>query len=116
MPYGDRTGPLGQGPMTGRGAGFCAGYGAPGFASPGFGLGFGRGRGWRRGGFGFRHNYYATGLFGWQRAGWGAPWPGAAAPTREDELAALKDQADALKSSLDAIEKRMKEIDENMDK
>ena len=27
MPGGDRTGPLGQGPMTGRGAGYCGGFG-----------------------------------------------------------------------------------------
>lgn len=25
MPFGDKTGPLGQGPGTGRGAGFCRG-------------------------------------------------------------------------------------------
>lgn len=30
MPGGDRTGPMGMGPMTGRAAGRCAGYGAPG--------------------------------------------------------------------------------------
>ena len=30
MPWGDRTGPLGQGPMTGRGRGFCKGVGQPG--------------------------------------------------------------------------------------
>jgi hypothetical protein len=76
MPFGDGTGPMGLGPMTGRGAGFCAGFGRPGFASPmpgyahpygyahlapvwprwgyGFGRGFvrgfgrGFGRGWRR--------------------------------------------------------------------
>ena len=29
MPRGDGTGPMGMGPMTGRGAGFCAGLGAP---------------------------------------------------------------------------------------
>jgi len=34
MPAGDRTGPLGQGPMTGRGAGFCAGFGVGGYANP----------------------------------------------------------------------------------
>jgi hypothetical protein len=52
MPFGDRTGPRGMGPMTGRGVGFCAGFGQPGFTSPmplrgwfGFGRGFGRGRG-----------------------------------------------------------------------
>ncbi len=31
MPWGDGTGPWGFGPMTGRGAGFCAGFGMPGF-------------------------------------------------------------------------------------
>jgi hypothetical protein len=27
MPRGDGTGPMGVGPKTGRGAGFCAGFG-----------------------------------------------------------------------------------------
>ncbi len=53
MPGGDRTGPLGLGPMTGRAVGYCAGYSGPGYGR-GFGLGRGRGRGfgrgfWRRG-------------------------------------------------------------------
>lgn len=34
MPAGDGTGPLGSGPMTGRAAGFCAGYPVPGYANP----------------------------------------------------------------------------------
>ncbi|MFP4397623.1 MAG: DUF5320 domain-containing protein [Desulfonatronovibrio sp.] len=33
MPGGDRTGPLGQGPRTGRAQGFCSGGNAPGFNS-----------------------------------------------------------------------------------
>ena len=52
MPRGDRTGPAGMGPMTGRAAGYCAGYNVPGYMNPvgrrfgmGFGPGFGRGRG-----------------------------------------------------------------------
>jgi hypothetical protein len=56
MPFGDGTGPMGRGPMTGRGAGYCAGSGRPGFASNvlrrgwlsfnrGFGRSAGRGRG-----------------------------------------------------------------------
>ena len=78
MPGGDRTGPIGMGPMTGRGAGFCAGSGAPGFADPAPGRGFGMGRGRGRiggggafggGGRGFRRWYYATGLPGWMRFG-----------------------------------------------
>ena len=53
MPGGDRTGPMGQGPMTGRGMGPCGrglgfGRGARGF---GRGAGFGRGMGWRSAGF-----------------------------------------------------------------
>ena len=58
MPRGDRTGPDGRGPMTGRAMGYCAGNDRPGYAEPGFrgrglgrgfgrGLGFGRGFGWR---------------------------------------------------------------------
>jgi len=34
MPAGDRTGPLGLGPMTGRAAGYCAGYPVPGLMNP----------------------------------------------------------------------------------
>lgn len=57
MPRGDKTGPEGAGPMTGRGSGYCAGYSVPGYANPtgGCGRGWGRGRGrgygrgWRRG-------------------------------------------------------------------
>ena len=61
MPRGDRTGPTGMGSMTGRAAGFCAGWGVPGYANntpgQGFGMGYGRGRrifgrGFARGGFG----------------------------------------------------------------
>ncbi|MBN1808339.1 MAG: DUF5320 domain-containing protein [Planctomycetes bacterium] len=58
MPRGDGTGPMGMGPMTGRAAGFCAGYNVPGYMNPipgvmGWGRGYGRGFGWgRRGGFG----------------------------------------------------------------
>ncbi len=61
MPGGDRTGPGGMGPMTGRAAGFCAGYSVPGYMNPIPGRGFGFGRG----GFGHRNLYYATGLTGW---------------------------------------------------
>jgi hypothetical protein len=34
MPRGDGTGPMGLGPMTGRAAGYCAGYPTPGFMNP----------------------------------------------------------------------------------
>ena len=55
MPKGDRTGPQGAGPMTGRAAGYCTGYPVSGYMNPvpgyGRGWGRGRGRGWRRGRF-----------------------------------------------------------------
>ncbi|RLA83694.1 MAG: hypothetical protein DRG31_05855 [Deltaproteobacteria bacterium] len=63
MPWGDGTGPMGLGPMTGRGAGFCAGFPVPGFMNPMPGRRFfGWGRGW---------GFWATGLPGWARWGWG---------------------------------------------
>ena len=34
MPRGDGTGPGGMGPMTGRAAGYCAGYSVPGYMNP----------------------------------------------------------------------------------
>jgi len=55
MPRGDGTGPNGQGPLTGRGMGYCAGYSTPGFMSQGFGGGMAFRRGFGRGkGRGFR--------------------------------------------------------------
>jgi len=113
MPGGDRTGPLGLGPMTGRAAGYCAGY--PGAGSlnfiPGRGF-FGRGRG--RGGHRWRNWFYATGLPGWQRAGWGWPpsygWP-SVGWTRDQELDALKGQAEYLEDALDGIRKRIEALE-----
>jgi hypothetical protein len=46
MPRGDRTGPWGAGSMTGRAAGYCAGYPVPGYMNLGRGWGRGFGRGW----------------------------------------------------------------------
>jgi hypothetical protein len=49
MPRGDKTGPDGKGPKTGRGVGFCSGGEQPGFKNAGDGRGMGRGRGFGRG-------------------------------------------------------------------
>ena len=48
MPIGDGTGPAGMGPMTGRAAGYCAGYPMPGYMNPYAGgrIGLGRGIGY----------------------------------------------------------------------
>ena len=75
MPRGNRTGPRGFGPMTGRGAGFCAGYNTPGYMNPGGRSGFiGRGGG-RGGGRGYRNMFYATGQPGWMRGGYQGYYP-----------------------------------------
>ena len=39
MPWGDGTGPAGMGPMTGRAAGYCAGFPVPGYMNPTVGWG-----------------------------------------------------------------------------
>ncbi len=145
MPRGDGTGPAGMGPMTGRAAGYCAGYPMPGFTNPipgrgfgGGGRGFGGGGrgGGGGGGWGRRNQFYATGLTGWQRAGYGYPaWGGAVpsygavpyaapfaggvapyaapygAPTREQELQALQSQAEYLDDALGGIRKRIGELE-----
>ena len=108
MPGGDRTGPAGMGPMTGRGAGFCAGYAVPGYMNPVSGRGFcGFGRG---GGRGWRHQFYATGLPGRARMGFGFGVPAAAQPV-ESEVDALKQQAEFLQNSLNQINTRIQEIE-----
>ena len=131
MPWGNGTGPAGMGPMTGRGAGFCAGYSVPGYANPvgggGYGFGFGRGGGRGRGGGGGRRSgYFAPGQTEWQNAGYGypagtgygaavpyaAPYAGVPyAPTKEQQADMLKGQAEYLEDQLAGIKKRMEELD-----
>ena len=113
MPGGDGTGPGGMGPMTGRAAGYCAGYPVPGFMNPIGGRGsWGWGPG--RGGWGRRNWFYATGLTGWQRAGLGYPpfyGAGYVAPTRQQELEALKGQAEYFEDALAGIKKRIEDLE-----
>jgi hypothetical protein len=111
MPGGDRTGPVGLGPMTGRGAGFCAGYSMPGYANPVGGRGFfgrGRGFGMRGGGRGRRNWFYAAGLPGWARAGYGMPF--ATGLTTREELEVLKEQAKYFEETLEETKKRIEEL------
>jgi len=120
MPRGDGTGPAGMGPMTGRAAGFCAGYPVAGFMNPvggrgyrgwgrggGWGRGFGRGFGWARTGFG----YPAWGGYAEPYGPGPYPAPFAQAPTPEQELTSLKQQAEYFQDSLDEIKKRMEELE-----
>ncbi len=135
MPHGDRTGPLGGGPKTGRAAGFCAGSGVPGYMNPGYGAniseplrgvgrggipwGGGRGRAWggrRRSwegpirlgrGFGVPYNEFSESPYKEQ--------PGqehTTEKTKSNEIEALKAQAENLKTSIEAIENRFKNTHE----
>ena len=125
MPFGDRTGPAGMGPRTGRGAGYCSGYGMPGYMNRGVGVGYGLGYGWGRGygrgmgygrggGFGWRHIYYATGVHGLGRGGYGGWWggyaPPVAYPVNTDEATYLKQEADYLEKTLESIKSRLDEL------
>jgi hypothetical protein len=110
MPRGDGTGPGGLGPMTGIGAGYCAGYVVPGFMNPyggRLGLGFGYGRGFRSG-----YAYpiaYVPPVYG----GGGFYQP-PAEPKQEMEM--LAEEAKALKEQLEAINKRITELEETKKK
>ncbi len=126
MPGGDGTGPLGQGPMTGRGLGYCAGYAAPGFAAGGrlgLGLGF-------RGGFGWRYPYY--GYYGrpWFGRGWwyrgyyptynatanpyySYPYAYSTGTIATDEVTTLKNTLSQISDTLNGISQRISELEKN---
>jgi len=85
--------------------GYCTGNPVPGYASsPRGGAGFGGG-----GRHGYRNMFYATGLYGWQRA---AVHPLAPVTvSKEQEIEALKRQADYFGDQLEAIRRRLKELE-----
>ena len=102
---------MGFGPMTGRAAGFCAGFGRPGYmtSGPGRGMGFGfRGGGGRR-----------------RRGAWGAPWaaqaagfwprgpqqPAFAGPTRQQEREMLQEQVQYMENALTELKQRLSELE-----
>ncbi len=97
MPGGDGTGPMGMGPMTGRGAGFCSGFSTPGYTNFGgrFGMGFGFGRG-----RGFGRRFFISGLPGWNRYGY-------ASYSRDDEKNFLKGQAEFLENQLEQVQQQL---------
>ena len=120
MPAGDRTGPWGAGPRTGRAFGYCAGNAAPGYMTPGpgFGRGFGRGLGLGRGfgrgpGMGRGRRFGHPGAWG----SWGyppavpyGPYPGAWAMPKAEEEAALADEVKFLEAKLARVKERLSEL------
>jgi len=103
MPRGDRRGPNGMGPMTGRGLGYCNNYSTPGFTKgvPRGGAGFnqvygrGFGRGMGGGGRGYRNfdnqNYYVP-------------------QNNVDEGKLIESEMETLKNQMSILEKRLSEI------
>jgi len=120
MPRGDRTGPWGRGPRTGRMAGYCSGYDVPGYMNPipgrgfrGRGRGFGRGRGrgfgggWGRGrGFGYYDPYYPPPPYYPESEQIYQELP------PEEEKTYLVNLAKSLEKELEEIKNRLKELTE----
>jgi len=113
MPRGDRTGPWGAGPMTGRAAGYCAGYSVPGFMNPigGYGRGWGRGRGrgfgrgWGRG-FGRGWYTYPPPVVG--QPAYPQAYPPVAQPqSPKQEVAALENYQKELEAEKANLEQEM---------
>ncbi len=118
MPRGDGTGPRGLGPMTGRAAGYCAGYSVPGYMNPSggrLGMGFGYGRGLGRGmGRGYGRGFVPA-----------YPYPMTTPPTAygggfyqppvepKQEMEMLTEDAKALKGQLEEINKRIAELEKS---
>jgi hypothetical protein len=101
MPGGDRTGPWGLGPRTGRAAGYCAGYNVAGYANPmygrGYGRGFcGRGRGFLKG----RVYPYSTPYYPESRN----------EPGREEEKIYLENMIKGLEEEMKMIRERLQEM------
>jgi hypothetical protein len=110
MPRGDRTGPGGLGPMTGRMAGYCAGFNRPGFT--GFGRAYGNAFNrrpflrWRRR-FGSDAREGDLGFPGWE------PYPmGVSESAEMGEKRYLKDQVVFLERRLRDIKKRLDQLGE----
>jgi len=102
MPGRDGSGPMGQGPFTGRGLGNCLAYGIPAIAGAIAAFGFGRRRGFG-GGFG-------RGMgrgFGWRNF-----VPEQDFESGADELSVLKNQAKYLEENLKGVQERISDLEQ----
>lgn len=119
MARGDGTGPNGQGPMTGRGAGFCAGYDVPGYANavPGRGFGGGFRRGFGGGGRGWRNRVFAAPPVYAQPVAQSQQMPEQAQSSSEEsnlgemilqKIDGMKNELDSIKGRLDNMESQEK--------
>lgn len=110
MPGGDRTGPFGIGPMSGKGMGWCRGRaGAPIGAAQGATGSLGAGRGFGRG----RMRFQEGTSFPGRGRGSGLCWTAPAAPAvqpPETEIAYLTAYASDLEASLNAVKSRLEAL------
>jgi hypothetical protein len=106
MPGGDRTGPRGEGPQTGRGLGSCADNDQPGYATSQTGQRFGRG--FRRGGRG-RGGMSRFNVGFWPGRGRGSFF--AQPISQGQEVDSLKVQAEELQNALQGIQARLAELE-----
>lgn len=124
--FGDRKGPEGRGPMTGRGAGYCAGFNRPGYANSDFARrharrfddsGHGNGRGYGRGhGRGYGGGYgrgYGGGYdreLEWERRSF--------YDSRADKEAQVtaKDEESMLQREIESLEQALKTAKIRLDK
>jgi len=103
MPGGDRTGPMGFGPRTGRGLGYCSGFNTPGFYRSWPGRGGGRGW-WRLGWMGPA----AAGLGYLANRTFAGFWP-QADPQQQKSM--LRQQAEAMEKQLAEIQAELKRLE-----
>ena len=118
MPRGDRTGPLGEGAMTGCGEGLCVGNNNPGFMNQSFGRGNGRGCGVgrRQGGGRNRHQNFVGRFAGTTPRYFNqqVPIDESVISSQKEELNYLKEQAQSLKETLENIELQVNRIQQDI--
>jgi hypothetical protein len=103
--------------MTGRAAGYCAGFPVPGYANqiPGRGYGYGPGRGLGLGFRGGRGGRWGGAYIGYNPAySYAPPYPSEI--TGQQEMESLKNQAEYLASTLEDINKRITELESEKSK
>ncbi len=110
MPGGNKRGPAGGGPMTGRRAGFCSGSDAPGYESSrgfrgaGLGRGAAQGRGWAKG-LG-RSHWHAHGRFNYQPHRYSVR-----ELSSSDELIMLRDELKRAEDNIKVMRERVAELE-----
>jgi len=110
MPFGNRKGPSGLGPMTGRAAGHCSGNPAPGYMNAPARRLLRRGAPGRGRGFGLRFRWRADPTEADGQSG-----PLTPAAQREEPLDSLKAQAGHLQKALDDVQRRIDNLETDGD-